>query len=161
MYSGVEYTVSNWALGNLANFKGLRTNLLQVLITNGMKSMLRRHTTFYLTNNQHQSWSSPVFTMMTCGGGGIAPLILNLRTRWRLMLCFMSWPLYPRKQLYRRMGTNQSQDRHLGTEENLVPLRTIDQWFFCFTARSLITIPTTLSLLCVTCTDEISFFLVP
>ena len=51
VYSVVEYTVSNWALGNLENFKGLRTNLPQVLTTNAMKSTLRRHTTFYMTIN--------------------------------------------------------------------------------------------------------------
>jgi len=28
--------------------------------------------------------------------GGIAPCILNLRTRWRWVVSFTSWPLYPR-----------------------------------------------------------------
>lgn len=48
------------------------------------------------------------------------------------------------------------QAERLGAEENLLPLRKIDQWFLRFPARILITTLTTMSLLCVTtCTYEI------
>jgi len=30
--------------------------------------------------------------------GGIAPLILNLGTRWSPVINFMPWPLYPRER---------------------------------------------------------------
>jgi hypothetical protein len=46
LYSDIQYTVSNWALDNFAYFKGLHTNPPQVL-TNGMYTTLRSHSTFY------------------------------------------------------------------------------------------------------------------
>jgi len=65
VYSVMEYRVSHWALGNLANFKGLRTNLPQVITTNGMKSTLRRHTNFYLTINLLTPWYRVLLEKLT------------------------------------------------------------------------------------------------
>ena len=54
----------------------------------------------------------PVHGIKTCGGtGGIAPLILNLGARWRLVVSFPPWPLYSLCLQYTRrrlkMGTSQ------------------------------------------------------
>jgi hypothetical protein len=35
------------------------------------------------------------YAMKTCGGGGIAPRILNLETKWRWVISFTLQPLYP------------------------------------------------------------------
>jgi hypothetical protein len=33
------------------------------------------------------------------GSGSVNPLILNLGARWRLVVNFMPWPLYPRERI--------------------------------------------------------------
>lgn len=59
------------------------------------------------------------------GRWGKAPLILNCSTRWRRVVNFMPWPLYPRKKsqysMNRRMSGTQSQPWHFGEENNLLP----------------------------------------
>jgi len=42
--------------------------------------------------------------MKILGSGGIAPCILNLATRWKLVLSFMPQLLYPLYPLRRRLG---------------------------------------------------------
>jgi hypothetical protein len=61
------------------------------------------------------------------GSGGIAPCILNLSTRWRSVVSFMPWPLYPQGKspwypLYRRLGGPQNWSGHFGEEKNSQPL---------------------------------------
>jgi hypothetical protein len=49
-----------------------------------------------------------------CGSGGIAPLILNMGARWRLMISFKTWMHYSRRSLLyllkKRLVVPQSQD---------------------------------------------------
>jgi len=60
-----------------------------------------------------------------CGSGGIAPLILNMGPRWRLMTSFTSWMHYSRRSLLyllnNRLVVPQSLDGPLAAE-SLVPL---------------------------------------
>jgi hypothetical protein len=63
--------------------------------------------------------------MMYCGSGGIAPLILNLDTRWRGLVSFAPWKLYtqgkrPQYALYRRSDGPQGQSER-GGEEKFLP----------------------------------------
>jgi hypothetical protein len=61
------------------------------------------------------------------GSGGIAPLILDLGTRWRWVVSFTPRPLYPQGKspwypLNRRLGGPQSRSRRGGEEKNSQPL---------------------------------------
>ena len=57
------------------------------------------------------------------GSNGIAPLILNLDTRWRCVVYFTRWPLYPRGRttypLNRGLGGPQKQPGSFAEEKNL------------------------------------------
>jgi hypothetical protein len=60
------------------------------------------------------------------GSRGIAPLILDLGTRWRWVVCFTHRPLYPqgknhRYPLDRRLGGPQSRSGHDGEQKNSQP----------------------------------------
>jgi hypothetical protein len=61
-----------------------------------------------------------------CGSGGIAPLILNMGARWRLMISFSSWMHYSRRGLLyllnKRLVEPQSQDGPLAAE-SFVPMQ--------------------------------------
>jgi hypothetical protein len=62
-----------------------------------------------------------------CGSGGIAPRILDVGTRWRLVVSFTSRPLYPQGKspwypLSRRLGWPQSRSGRDGEEKNSHPL---------------------------------------
>jgi hypothetical protein len=57
------------------------------------------------------------------GIGGIAPRILDLGIRWRLVVSFTSRPLYPRGKspwypLNWRLGGPQSRSKHGGEDKN-------------------------------------------
>jgi hypothetical protein len=57
------------------------------------------------------------------GSEDIAPNILDLSTRGRLVVSFTPWPLYPQGKSpwypsYRRLGGPQSQSGHDGEEKN-------------------------------------------
>jgi hypothetical protein len=61
------------------------------------------------------------------GSEGISPLILDLGTRWRLMVSFILRPFYPQRKsprypLDRRLGGLQSRSGHGGEEKNSQPL---------------------------------------
>jgi hypothetical protein len=62
--------------------------------------------------------------MKTCWeSGGIVPHILDLGTRWRWVVSFMPWPLYPQGKstwypLDRRLGGPQSHFGHGAQEKN-------------------------------------------
>jgi len=64
----------------------------------------------------------------TCYGcGGIAPRILDLGTRWRLVVSFNPWSLYPqgtspRYALDRRLGGPQNRSGRCGEKKNYKPL---------------------------------------
>jgi hypothetical protein len=60
------------------------------------------------------------------GSGGIVPHILDLSPKWRWVVSFTSWPLYPQgnNPLYpldRRLGGPQSHSGHGGEEKNSQP----------------------------------------
>jgi hypothetical protein len=64
------------------------------------------------------------------GGGGIAPRILNLSTRWRWVVSFTPQPLYHRGKslryrLERRLGRFQSRSK-CREDKNILPLPGID-----------------------------------
>jgi hypothetical protein len=65
------------------------------------------------------------------GSGGIAPRILDLGTRWRRVVSFTPWPLYPQGNshwdpLDRRLGGPQSRSGHGGEEKNSQPRRELN-----------------------------------
>jgi hypothetical protein len=64
--------------------------------------------------------------MKTYWGGGIAPRILDLDTRWKWVVSFTPQPLYrqgksPRYPLDRRLGGPQSRSGRGGEEKNFQP----------------------------------------
>jgi hypothetical protein len=65
------------------------------------------------------------------GIGGIAPLILDLGTRWRWVVSLTPRPLYPQREspwypLDRRLGGPQSLSGRGGGEKNSQPLPGLD-----------------------------------
>jgi hypothetical protein len=61
------------------------------------------------------------------GSGGIAPSILELGTKWRLVVSFTARPLYPQGKspwypFDRSLGGPQSRFGHGGEEKNFQPL---------------------------------------
>jgi hypothetical protein len=65
------------------------------------------------------------------GSDGTAPRILNLGTRWRWVVSFTPWPLYPQRKspwypLNRRLGGTQSRFERSGEEKNSQPLPGIE-----------------------------------
>jgi hypothetical protein len=57
------------------------------------------------------------------GSGGIAPRIFDLGTRWRWVVSFTPWPLYPQGKspwypLDRRLGGPQRRSWHSSEEKN-------------------------------------------
>jgi hypothetical protein len=61
------------------------------------------------------------------GSGGIAPRILDFGNRWRWVVSFTPWPLYPQGKspwypLDRRLGGTQSRSGRGGEEKNSQPL---------------------------------------
>jgi hypothetical protein len=61
-----------------------------------------------------------------CGSRGIAPLILDLGSRWRWVVSFMHWPPYPQGKnpwyaLDRRLSGPQSRSGRGGEEKNSKP----------------------------------------
>jgi hypothetical protein len=61
------------------------------------------------------------------GSRGIAPSILGLDTKWRSVVSFTTWPLYPQGNspscpLDRRLGESQSRSWRGGEEKNSQPL---------------------------------------
>jgi hypothetical protein len=60
------------------------------------------------------------------GSRGIAPRILDIGTRWRWVVSFTPWPLYPQGKsllypLDRRLGEPQSRSGRGGEEKNSLP----------------------------------------
>jgi hypothetical protein len=61
------------------------------------------------------------------GSGGMAERILDLGTKWRWVVSFTPWPLYPQGKsswypFYRRLGGPQSRSGRGGEEKNSQPL---------------------------------------
>jgi hypothetical protein len=114
-------TVSNYSC--LSNYKGIKVKVKLPLCLN------KHHTMTY--------W----------GIGGIAPHILDLSTRWRWVVSFIRWLLYPQGKspwypLDRRLGRPQSQSGHGGKEKILSPFHEMNPHR---PACSLVAIPTELS----------------
>jgi hypothetical protein len=59
--------------------------------------------------------------MKTYGGGGIAPCILNLGSRWSVVVSFTSRGKSPRYTLYRELVGPQSRSGRDGKEKNSYP----------------------------------------
>jgi hypothetical protein len=88
------------------------------------------------------------------GSEGIAPHILDLGTRWRWVVSFMPWPLYPQYPLDRRLGGLQNHSGHDGEEKNYQPLPGLEPLIIqpvaqCYT--------TELSQLILHCHDSLKF----
>jgi len=69
------------------------------------------------------------------GSTGTAAHIINLGPRWRLVVSFIPWLLYPWQKspqypLDRRMGQLQSQSRHTGEKKKIPALPEIKPWSF-------------------------------
>jgi hypothetical protein len=69
--------------------------------------------------------------MKMYGGGCITPGILNLGTRWRLVVSFTSLPLYSQEnsllyQLYRRLGGPKGWSAPYEEKKSLLPLPGIE-----------------------------------
>jgi hypothetical protein len=85
------------------------------------------------------------------GGRGcicIAPLFLNFGARWRWMVSFMPWPLYPQGNclwLNRRFGGRQSWSGHLEEKRTALSLPGVKPQFLCFRDCKLATVPATMS----------------
>ena len=83
----------------------------------------------------------------------IDPLILNLGTRYRRVVSFISTPLYlkgniPCYPVFRRQGYSQSWSGNFGEEDKLLALPEIKPPFPDYAACSLVTILTELHQLC-------------
>jgi hypothetical protein len=84
--------------------------------------------------------------------GGAALLILNLSIRWRWVVSFTPWLLYPQGKspcypLNRRLGGSQERCGSFGEEKNLLLLPWIKPWFLDCPVHSVVTILTMLPML--------------
>jgi hypothetical protein len=86
------------------------------------------------------------------GSGCIDSVILNLGTRWGWVISFLVPVVYPQGKspwcpLNRGLAGPQLQGDRFGEDKDLLLLPGIEPRFLCYTARGLITIPSTVSLL--------------